>query len=146
MRLLMTVLVSCAFAAAAYCASSHEITDDQARALVSLAFAHQVRHIKHRGTSFLYPDPANHPDFDPRYYDFDVDGKGWTPPGIEQEGLLGRFAVNKMTGQVWNTYGDCSVVSFAALRKLQNDIRRRDGLSAHEPPGTPHRGEKPRDC
>jgi hypothetical protein len=142
----ISIFISGAFAVAAYCAPAHEVTYDQAHALVSLAFEHQVRHIKHRGTFFLYRDPANRPNFDERFYDFDVDGKGWTPPGVEEEGILGRFAVNKLTGEVWDNYAECWIVRFTALEKMQNEIRRRNGISAREPLGTPHRGEPPRLC
>ncbi|MGA7675154.1 MAG: hypothetical protein WCA78_08925 [Rhizomicrobium sp.] len=116
MRPAISIFISGAFAVAAYCAPAHEVTYDQAHALVSLAFEHQVRHIKHRGTFFLYRDPANRPNFDERFYDFDVDGNGWAPPGVEEEGILGRFAVNKLTGEVWDNYAECWIVRFTALK------------------------------
>jgi hypothetical protein len=147
MRLLMMVLVSCFLIGGAYCApsspQSHKMTSEQVEAVVRLAFDYSVRHFKHRGSYGFdgYPD-----NFDERYYHLDLWGSGWSPPGIQDEGMLDSYAVNKLTGEVWDTFLECHVVHFPALTRMQNDIRRRDGLSAHEPPGTPHRGEKPRDC
>ena len=82
--------------------------------------------------------------FDERYYHFDLWGSGWSPPGIDDEGVLARYAVNRLTAEVWNTYADCWVVHFSALSKMQQDYRRRYHLP--DPAAIPGRSRPPRLC
>ena len=107
-----------------------------------LAFQYQTRHIKERGSySFeTYPE-----DFDSRFYHFDVLGI-WGPRDEPGSALLGRFAVNRFTGDVWDVYAKCRHVSFPALRKLQAKLRRQYGLPDHEPDSIPKHGKPPVLC
>jgi hypothetical protein len=139
MRQALFLIAFCTAVAAGAQTPPPILTPEQAQTLVTLAFEHQIAFLKGRHGPY-FPQGYYPAGFDERYYWFDVLGGG---PGSVN---LGRFAVNKLTGEVWDTFLDCHVVHFPALTRMQRDLRRRDGLSAHEPPGTPHRGEKPRAC
>src|ERR1700743_2178369 len=107
-------------------ARASELTVLQADSLARLAFEHQVKHIKKRGGYSLDPYP---PEFDSRYFHFqvlDVCGN----PNEAGSAVLGGFAVNRLTAEVWDTYAECFRVNFPALRKMQNDYRRRYRLPA----------------
>ena len=106
--------------------STHLLTHDQTEALVRFAFAHRVRHFKRHGTYGF--DGYVHDDRE-RFDYFELWGSGWAPPGIEDQGVLARYDVDRQTADVWDTYGDCYVVHFAALTKMQNDMRRRGGIT-----------------
>jgi hypothetical protein len=106
--------------------STHLLTYDQDEALVRLAFAHSVRHLKRHGTYGF--DGYLHDDRD-RFDFFVLLGSGWGPPGIEDQGMLASYTVDRQTGDVWDTYADCYVVHFRALTKMQNEMRRKDGIT-----------------
>jgi hypothetical protein len=147
MRLIPSIVLSTAWllisaadrvAAATDAHSFGMLTGVQAAALGSVAFDHQVRHFKHRGGYTLDPHP---PEFDDRYYHFSVLGV-WSK---DQESVnLGGYAVNKLTGEVWDVFLDCHKVSFSALRKKQRDYLHKFGLAPRSAIPDPDR--KPRLC
>jgi len=95
-----------------------ELTMRQGGVLVRLAFDHKVRHIKNRGGYGLDSNPA---DFDSRYYHYGVLGT-WSADSASS--VLGFFAVNRLTAEVWDTYAECRKVTFPALRAMQQRYRR----------------------
>ncbi len=60
----------------------------------------------------------------PRSFDRDFYFFAATWPNPTGSPIIGYFAVNPWTGDVWNSAG-CEHLTSKSLRKLQNDIRRR---------------------
>jgi len=93
-----------------------------AAALVRADVEYQIRHINPGGSFSL--DKNAEPD--PNYYSFQALAV-WHP---EKEGsaVLGNYAVDRRTAEVWND-DNCEEAHFPALTALQTGIRKRIGLS-----------------
>lgn len=95
------------------------MTGAQADGLARVAFEHQVRHIKERGGYSLDPQ---RPSFDPRFARFEIIGV-WGDPNEVLDSILGRFAVDRLTADVWDIYAECFRVDYPELRKAQQAYR-----------------------
>jgi len=106
--------------------SAHLLTHDQTEALVRLAFEHSVHHLEYHGTygfdGYVFDDRD-------RFDFYTLLASGRTPPGEEDQGMLAHYTVDRQTGDVWDIYADCYVVHFRALTKMQNEMRRKDGIT-----------------
>ena len=107
-----------------------ELTFLQAGSLAQLAFEHQVRHIKARGAYSLDPMPYNF-NAGARFAGFEVIGV-WGKPDEAADAILGRFAVDRLTADVWDIYADCVRIDYPALRDMQRAYRTRYHLPARQ--------------
>jgi hypothetical protein len=141
MRRLFLVLFLPAMLFPATCnAGAGELTVLQADALARLAFEHKVAHIRHGRGYSLDPFPEG---FDPGYSHFQVLGV-WHDPSEAGSAVLGGYAVNRQTAEVWDTYAECFRVRFPALQKMQQRLSREAGIAPHPKARTSH--SRPRLC
>ena len=92
---------------------------DEAKDLVIQGLPSTTRHLPKFG--LLQYEDRNFPQF----YFFTAYWSG-APNGSV---IIGHYAVDKSTGDVWDAVMECDEISTPALRKLQAEIRRRIGLS-----------------
>lgn len=67
----------------------------------------------------------------PSFYVFEATAE---PPRRATSPVIGSFAVNKITGEVWRL-GDCTRLKSEALMRLQETVRKRIGLDRGDLPG-----------
>jgi hypothetical protein len=99
-----------------------DITPDEARQLVLAALPSRTKRLPKFG---LEGGLDSH---DPRFYFFEAYWAG-APNGSM---VIGNYAVDASTVDVWNAPAACDELSTPALRKLQKQVRSRIGLSPTE--------------
>ena len=114
----LLVLTLCV-AAVAQQQDSRLVTDDEARKLVMAAMPSSAKHLPKFG---LEGGLDSH---DPRFYVFMAYWAG-APNGSM---VIGNYAVDTLTADVWDAVMACQELSTPALRKLQKEVRSRVGLS-----------------
>ena len=107
----------------AQCANRpRNVSADQAKNLLLEALPLKTRHLPKFGLDGgLAPDR-------PRFYFFSATWAGF-PNG---SAVIGNYAVDASTGDVFSTTVECEEISTPSLRKLQAEIRKRIGLSDSE--------------
>lgn len=106
-------------AAAAQKQDSQLVTDKEARKLVLAAMPASVKRLPKFGLE------GGLDSRDPRFYLFTAYWEG-APNGSM---VIGNYAVDTSTADVWNAPAACQEMSTPALRKLQKEVRSRLGLS-----------------
>jgi hypothetical protein len=115
-------------------ASAHpELTRRQAVELVDAAFVHVTRGLPNRGVFTLDPMGVEN---DPRFYSFQAVGNS-APREEVGSAVLGSFAANRRTGEVWDLTS-CQRIQFPALTQLR---ARKLGAAAAR-----RREDRPLDC
>ena len=99
-----------------------DITPDEARQLVLAALPSRAKRLP---KFELEGGLGSH---DPRFYFFEAYWAG-APNGSM---VIGNYAVDASTADVWNAPAACDELSTPALRKLQKQVRSRIGLSPTE--------------
>ncbi len=101
---------------------SRHVTVYEARQLVLAALHSKTKHLPEFG---LEGGLDSH---DPRFYVFEAYWAG-APNGSM---VIGNYAVDASTADVWNAPAACDELSTPALRKLQKQVRLHIGLSRTE--------------
>jgi hypothetical protein len=116
--LLLAALLSTGVTKAALGADPAVVSTEEATAI-----AREAMKKYHPGVSIdLMPG-----QLDPGFYDFEA--MDANPTGSP---LVGHFAVNEVTGDIWDLGGHCKHLTSPNLRKLQHEIRRRLNLRREE--------------
>ncbi len=121
MKLAIIILLASAVSLAAWDSAPKQLTPEQAELLARTA-AESIGLTKLKGFSLDMSQIKEFPD----YYFFEV---LINQPGAQ--GISERYAVNKLTGDVWATFG-CSRVSSRHLASLQRKMRSELGLGEKE--------------
>lgn len=100
---------------------ARDLTVEEARQLVIQSLAPGQRRLP--GLEASSSQRSDIPDF----YRFEV---SWSPPD-PGSAVVGFFAVNRATGDVWELVL-CTKKTSAELRRLQDELRKRIGLSGEE--------------
>jgi len=95
----------------------HTVTADEAKSLILTALPSKAKHLPKFGLDGDI-DPRS-----PRFYVFSAD---WDNPGGSV--VYGTYAVDTLTGDVWDAVTSCDELSTPALRRLQVQVRSRIGL------------------
>ena len=122
--ILLTALVAAGFASIIVHAAGRPraVSVDEAATLVSAALPSKLRHLPKFGLE-EYQDGHS-----PKFYFFTAYWAG-APNGSM---VIGNYAVDSSTGDVWNAVTECDEQSTPALRKLQRTLRARIGLTDAE--------------
>jgi hypothetical protein len=103
-------------------ARTRDLTESEARGLVKAFLGPQVTSLPHFGLDLLAESvPAG-------FYAFEATA---SPPNPSASPIIGSFAVNRATGDVWRLVV-CRTVESPALKRSQNSLRKRIGLSRVE--------------
>jgi hypothetical protein len=101
---------------------SGNISLDEAKSLVEAAVPAKLKRLPKFGLD-QFKDGDR-----PRFYFFTAEWEGLPNGSV----VIGNYAVDQRTGDVWDAVTSCDELSTPVLRKLQSKIRLRIGLSAAE--------------
>ena len=97
---------------------SHTVTADEAKSLILAALPSKAKYLPKFGLDGGIDQRS------PRFYVFSAD---WDNPGGSV--VYGHYAVDTLTGDVWDAVMSCDELSTPALRRLQARVRSRIGLA-----------------
>lgn len=115
---LLVCLIAVQISDAAGSEEQHRISIDEAREIGQLAIDSY-----HRGAALVPVEKQ----FVPSFYVFEAES-----PNPETAAVIGSFAVNAQTGDVWDMAGYCHHLTSRAIRDRQEELRRRFGYSKSE--------------